>query len=111
MIDPANAVHDLLTRALDRTVAATPAAIDRGINRSVKNGARALLSYGPCYRQTLLVACCMILPDVSIDESLKRAIEGQRRRGRNSHWTYDPNRLLALREHLLARRYDRRFGT
>ncbi len=111
MIERASAVPQLLNHALDSAVAAAPAAIDRAINLSVKNGARALLKHGPCYRQSLLVACCMISPDVSIDESLKRAIATERRRAITGHWLYDRNRLLALREHLLARRYDRRFET
>ena len=111
MTDPANAVHHLLTDTLDRAVAAAPSAIRRGVNMAIKNDARALLALGSCSRQTKLVACCFIWSDVTIDESIKRAIEAERARAIAGHWLSDRNRLIALRGHLLARRYDRRFET
>lgn len=39
-----------------------------------------------------------------------RAYAGERERGRAGHWSHDYNRLLALRETVLALRYLRRFG-
>ena len=83
----------------------------RAMIRSVKREAACLIDKGPCYRQSLLCSIlgCVdtYLPPASKIES---SIAIEKARCDAGHWTKDGNRLIALRGHLLARRYDRRFG-
>lgn len=48
----------------------------------------------------------------SFDEFLAYATQrlGRLRRRGASHWSYDPNEVIALRQNMLLARYFRRFG-
>jgi hypothetical protein len=83
----------------------------RALARAAKREAVILIDRGPCYRQSVL---CGILGFVDTylppDSRIEMAIRAERKRIASGHWTADTNRLIALRGHLLARRFDRRFG-
>lgn len=50
---------------------------------------------------------------LSTDEAarvLTTKLRHERMRGQRKHWSYDPNRLIALQERVVAARYMRRFA-
>ncbi len=107
----ANYAHDAITRA----VAATPGLINAAVNRAIINDARSLLKMGPMEQRARfnsllgLYQDCYFSDGLSEQQALQSAINAERKRGRSGHWAFDGNRLIALRGHLLARRYERRF--
>ncbi len=104
----ANYAHDAISRA----VAAMPERARAAVNRTIIREARALINLGPMERQVRLVNLLAIHPYESfpnLTERLQNAIKHTRRLGRGGHWAFDGNYLIALRGHLLARRYERRF--
>ena len=99
-----NAVARVMQDMIDR--------IPRTYHASVKREARILLERGPCSRQAKLASLVGIRCDVyplNMDDRIRRAISAEQSRGRSGHWAFDPNRLIALKGHALARRYERMF--
>ena len=81
----------------------------RAIIRSVKQEATALLERGPCYRQAKLAPLVGVVESYLPPTSrIVSQIRAEARRVAAGHWAGDVNRLIALRGHLLARRFERR---
>jgi hypothetical protein len=70
----------------------------------VKTEARALLAIGDFERRARLAT--LLGSSVIDDRRLADAIAAEEKRGQVGHWAFDVNRLLALRGHRLARRYE-----
>jgi len=89
----------------------------RAIIRSVKREATFLIECGPCYRQSKLLDALYgpfawkAENHLPADDEISKQVANEMRMAAANYWCADGNRLIALRGHLLARRYDRRFGT
>ena len=102
----ANYVHD----AINRAIAQTPDAIDDGITKSVQREADTLLKLSQAERDWRLAELLGLFPEaigrIDVDARLERAIAAQRTAAKAGHWSYDGNRLIALRGHQKARRME-----
>ena len=78
------------------------------IHTKIKNEARAQLVYSPGNRNWWLARLLGVYPEamnrIDVDARIKRAIAAERQRAKAGHWAHEPNRLIALRGHQLARR-------
>ncbi len=104
----ANRAYDAISRA----IAATPGKINAAVNRTVINEARGILKMGPMEQRARLLSLLGLHQDCVFPDlfaKLQNAINAESQRGRAGHWAFDGNRLIALRGHLLARQYERRF--
>lgn len=108
--DLIGALNGMRSTTLDRCIADMPDKARASELRVVKSGARIILQPKHRWRLKRLFLNHDTRPLASLLHECRVKLAGEIARGREGHWSFDLNRLLALQEAHLALRFMRRHG-